>query len=232
MNKIIAISAAAALAGTASAAITVNGSVESFDNVNDVTISSGLFSDGSGDFLVIDPAQRGSFVEYFGGDGSYLHGMDLDGENATLPVTVDFATIDISGFTDLALSVDLAEDDDGTSQDWDVSDFVSFRASIDGGSFVDILNIENDGSQFNSAPFIDGDFDGTGEGAEITSTFANFAASIAGTGSTLDLRVVLQLDSGDEDIAIDNVAVTGVPTPGAAGLLGVAGLAAARRRRA
>lgn len=231
MKFVLSFAAVAALAGSASAGITVNGDVESFDNINDVTISSGLFTDGSGDFLVIDPTSRGAFVNYNGADNSYLHGMDLDGEGDSLPIIVELATIDITGFTGLQLLVDLAEDEasDG-NEDWDASDFVSFEASIDGGAFFNILDIANNGDTFNSAAFIDTDFDGIGDGAEITDTFQTFSAAIAGSGSTLDLRIVLSLDSGDEDIAIDNIAV--IPAPGAAGLLGLAGLAAARRRRA
>ena len=51
------------------------------------------------------------------------------------------------------------------------------------------------------------------------------------TGNDLAIRAIWNLDSGDEDLAIDNLSVSGVPAPGAAALFGLAGLTAARRRR-
>jgi len=234
MKNSIAMIAIAGLAAGANAQISVNGTVESFDNTANVSPSNGFFSDGFGDFFNAD-GNFGSFVEYNGGDGNFFAAMDINGEGGPDTQTLSFDTINISGFTDLQLTVDLAEDDDGSDEDWDVSDFVSFQASIDGGGFFDILNIESipDGDSFNAVPAIDTDFNGDGNvGFELSDTFQTFLADIAGTGSTLDLQAVISLNSGDEDIAIDNVGVTGVPTPGAAALLGLGGLAAARRRRA
>ena len=233
MKNSIALIAIAGLAASASAQISVNGAVESFDSTANISASNGFFSDGSGDFFTID-GNFGSFVEYNGGDGNFFAAMDIDGEGGPATQTLSFAQINITNFTNLQLTVDLAEDDDGSNQDWDAPDFVSFEASIDGGGFFDILDIRNDGSRFNSAAFIDTNFNGIGDGTEITDTFQTFLADIAGTGSTLDLRVVISLDSGDEDIAIDNVGVNGtlIPTPGAAAILGLSGLMATRRRRA
>lgn len=233
MNRTIAAIAVAGLAAGANAQITVNGAVESFDSTANVSASNGFFSDGAGDFFTAD-GNFGSFVNYSGGDGNFFAAMDINGEGGPVPQILSFDTIDISGFTDLQLTVDLAEDDDGSNEDWDTADFVDFQASIDGGAFFNILEIESigDGDPFNTAPAIDTNGDGFGDGTTLTDTFQTFLADIAGTGSTLDLRAVISLDSGDEDIAIDNVGVTGVPTPGAAALLGLGGLAAARRRRA
>ena len=121
----------------------------------------------------------------------------------------------MSGLTGLQFSALFAEDDasDG-NEDWDGSDYVRVFASLDGGPETQIFGLENDGSRFNSAPFVDTDLDGDGEGAEITDTFAEFSAAIPGTGSSLDLRIEVALDSGDEDVAIDDVTVRGVaPAP-------------------
>lgn len=234
MKSILAIAAVAAVAGTASAQIVVNGAVESFDNTDNFTTSEPFFSDGFGDFFTNDPTAVGTFIEYTGGDDNFLLGMDLDGEGASLPITLDITGISIAGFTDLMFSADLAEDDssDG-NEDWDDSDFVSFEYQIDGGGYLPLYTVANDGSQFNAVPsvYLGADNTGTNLGS-LTSTFANFGADIAGTGSSLDLRITFQLNAGDEDIAIDNLAITGVPTPGAGALLGLAGVAGLRRRRA
>ena len=236
MKNSIAMIAIAGLAAGASAQISVNGTVESFDSGTNITPSNGFVSDGFGDFFTID-GNFGSFVEYNGGDGNFFAAMDIDGEGGPATQTLSFAQINLTNFTNLQLTVDLAEDDDGSNEDWDVSDSVSFQASIDGGGFFDILNIESipDGDSFNAVPAIDTDFSGDGNvGFELTDTFQTFLADIAGTGSTLDHQAVISLNSGDEVIAIDNVGVTGTlnPTPGAAAILGLSGLVATRRRRA
>ncbi len=169
------------------------------------------FTDGSGDFwLRTDGSDFGSFVSYTGQQGTYYFaGMDLDGEGATLPLTLTVDSIDITGLSNLNFSVLLAEDDDGSNEDWDLPDYVHFDYQIDGGGFQPLLWIESvpDGDDFNAVPAIDTDFDGDGDGTEITNTFTEFFANISGTGSTLDIRIEWNLDSGDEDLAIDNLIV-------------------------
>jgi len=174
------------------------------------------FTDGAGDFLTVTDGagEFGSFVQYTGASGQFLAGMDLNGEGATLPIVIEAGGIDISGFTDLGLSLSAAEDDDGTNQDWDIADFVHVSVRIDGGAFVDVLNFESipDGDAFNAVPALDAGFDGDGDvGRELTDAFATFSSAIAGSGSTLDLRITLNLDSGDEDIALDDFLLTGTP---------------------
>ena len=145
--------------------------------------------------------------------GSYFFaGMDIDGEGASLPVTLTIDDIDISGYTDLQLKVYLAEDDDGSNQDWDAVDYVHFDYDIDNsGSFSNLLHIESSGGQ-NTEPSIDTNFDGSGDGTAITNTFTLFSADISGTGSLLDIKVTFNLQMGEEDIAIDDISVTGMPT--------------------
>ena len=181
---------------------------ESDGNGTRYSTSVAEFSDGFGDFFLrTDGSDIGSFITYDGASGFYFAAADIDGEVASAEQSVTFSGIDLQGLSSFEFSASLAEDDDGTNQDWDVGDFVHFDYSVDGGAFQPLLWIENDGSTFNSAPLIDTDFDGTGDGAEITSTFATFTSvpfQIMGGGS-LDLRVTFNLDSGDEDFAIDDL---------------------------
>lgn len=188
------------------------------------------FSDGAGDFFTqTDGSNVGSFVNYSGATGSYFAGMDLDGEGAGLPLILTTDTFSITGATNMQFAIDLAEDDDGTDQDWDASDFVSVEYQLDGGSWVSIFDVLNDGSTFNSAAFVNG--------VEVTDTFSTFGADMSAlSGSTLAIRLVWQLDSGDEDLAIDNIRLTGdvavVPLPSAMlGGLGMLGLMAGARLR-
>ena len=61
-------------------------------------------------------------------------------------------------------------------------------------------------------------------------TFTTGVFSAAG-GNTLEIRLNVD-DFAFEAAAFDNILITGVPTPGAAALLGLAGFAGLRRRRA
>lgn len=175
------------------------------------------FTDGYYDFFIrTDGSNIGSNFVVTNIQGSwYFAAEDIDGEGATLPVTLTIDDINISGYAGLSFYVFLAEDDDGTNQDWDEPDYVHIDYDIDNsGSFSNLIWIENDGSTYNSAPYIDTDFDGTGDGSEITDAFTEYSANITGTGSTIDIKVTFNLNGGDEDIAIDVLRITGTPTGG------------------
>lgn len=180
------------------------------------------FESGSGGYTTSAAECISSTTDYFsltdgtgiaatftGVTGSYFAAQDIDVCTGSSPQTITWSGIDISGCTGLSLSVDLAEDDDGANQDWDAGDFMHIDVSIDGGAAQNVIWVENDGSAFNSAPFIDTDFDGTGDGTEITSAFQTFSNGIAGTGSLLTITITIDLGSGDEDIAFDNLVITG-----------------------
>lgn len=183
-----------------------------FETPGAYTTSITEFSDGSYDFFTrTDGSNIGSAYVVGGIQGSYYFAaQDIDGDGASLPVYLYIDDVDISTYTNLQLKVYLAEDDDGSNQDWDASDYVHFDYDINNsGSFSNLLWIENDGSSTNSEPFIDTDYDGIGDGTAITSTFTQFANDISGTGSLIDIRISFNLNSGDEDIAIDNIEIVG-----------------------
>ncbi|MCD4788492.1 MAG: PKD domain-containing protein, partial [Bacteroidales bacterium] len=190
-----------------------------FETVGGYTTSEPEFTDGYYDFFLrTDGSDIGPDVVYNGIIGTYYFaGMDIDGEGATLPVYLDIDDINISGQTSLQFRVYLAEDEanDGL-EDWDDSDYVHFYYDVDNsGTFTNLLWIENDGSQYNSAPFIDTNFDGTGDGTEISDTFVQFSVPLPVTGSLIDIQIEFNLNSGDEDIAIDQleIVVGGGPLP-------------------
>jgi hypothetical protein len=222
---------------------TTSADVVLFEDFEDATVgyttSVPEFTDGSGDFFIrTDGSDHGAFVEYTGKQGDYYFaGMDLDGEGDRLPLTMSFSGIDITGYTDLTFSSLFAEDDEGTNEDWDLSDYVHIDYQIDSGGYQALMWFESipDGDPYNSVPALDTDFDGNGDGKVLTDMFDLFTADITGTGSTLDLRLTFQLNAGDEDIAIDNIQVEGVspvPVPAAVWLLGsgLVGLIGLRRK--
>ena len=176
---------------------------------NGYTTSITELTDGSGDYFTQTDGSNinGSFT---GADGSFFAAQDIDGDQPTLPVELEITNINISNLTNLEFSIDLAEDDDGSNEDWDTGDYVRIFYSIDGGAEQNLIWIQNDGSTFNSVPSIDTDFDGVGDGTEITDTFSTFTESVTDTGSSMDIRIEFNLDGGDEDIAIDNIEVCGI----------------------
>ena len=167
------------------------------------------FSDGTNDFFTRTDGSNisGGYVVNNPQGSFYFAAQDINGEGADATQMLNITGIDISGKSDIVFKILLAEDDDGTNQDWDEPDFFLIEYQIDGGGFNNLLAVEKEagGSAFNGRPLIDTDFDGEGDGTEITSDFAEFIASISGTGNTLDLRFTFSLDSGDEDLAIDNI---------------------------
>lgn len=213
------------VSGTA-AAVEVTVLDEAFDDAAAFTTSTGFFSDtdvssGFDFFGISDGAGGGDFggdstpngvKAYTNTDGSFLTGMDMDGEGAALPVTVTWAGLDISGLSDLKFSGDFGEffDDPG---DIDVGDHIYLDVSIDGGPAQRILAFEGadlvNGDDFNGFFFQDTDFDGTADGAQLGDALASFMADIGGTGSTMDLTMTVSVDSGDEDFAVDNFKIIG-----------------------
>ncbi|MCK4655152.1 MAG: hypothetical protein KAU01_11985, partial [Candidatus Cloacimonetes bacterium] len=183
-----------------------------FESAVGYTTSVTEFTDTYYDYWIrTDGSDHGTGAIYNGPIGSYYFaGQDLDGEGATLPLFIDIDDIDISGQTNLEFRIYLAEDQAGDgNEDWDNADYFHIGYDIDNsGTFTNLLWVESDdylGTGYNGTPRIDTDFDGVGDGTEITDTFVQFTASIPGTGSLIDIQIEFYLNSGDEDIALDNL---------------------------
>ena len=169
------------------------------------------FTDGSGDFFTrTDGTNIGSFYEVSGQDGSFFFaGMDVNGEGAADSQTLTLSNIDISGYENLSLSLLVAEDDDGSNQDWDEDSELLIEVSIDGGEFQSLLEFQAVGGT-NTEPALDTDGDGFGDTPTLTNTFATFSSGIAGVGSSMDVRISFnELEAGDEDAAIDLIEISG-----------------------
>lgn len=132
---------------------------------------------------------------------------DVSDPAPTLPLEFIITNVNISSHTGLVFSILLAEDDDGSNQDWDNADYVHIFYNIDASGWNELLWIENDGTGSNSAPYIDTDFNYIGDGSEITNTFTEFTTSILGNGNSIDIKIEFNLNSGDEDIALDNIRI-------------------------
>ncbi|MCB1359335.1 MAG: hypothetical protein KDK53_23450, partial [Maritimibacter sp.] len=171
------------------------------------------FSDGFYDFFTrTDGSSVGSDYVVSGTSGAYMFAaQDTNGDGQPTTLTLQIDNIDIAGVTDLGFSGLFAEDDDGANQDWDADALVYVEARIDDGVWVKILQFASQGAT-NTEPGLDTDFDGVADGPALTSALTAFNAAIAGTGAELDLRITIEnLESGDEDIAFDDLTVTGTP---------------------
>ena len=147
-----------------------------------------------------------------GSEGSWFFSVQ-DPNGPTPGSNVESLTIsgiDIEGFENLHLDLDLAEDDqDDGQQDYNASTFFSIEARIDGGAWVEVLRIEGT-DQTDHEPGLDTDFDSERDGPSLQEQWQEFGADIAGTGDDLDLRFSFNdfLFSG-EDISLDDIRVTG-----------------------
>ncbi len=172
------------------------------------------FSDGSSDFFLNTSEAltiSGGYVVSSPNGSNYFAAQDIDGEGATRPLTLTTKSITVTGHSTIDIGMLIAEDDDGSNQDWDDPDYLHITYSIDGGLPQNLLWIEGEdtGSTTNNPPRIDTNFDGEGNGTEITSTFAEyivFDIPISG-GDEIVFTFEFDLNSGDEDIAIDYIRV-------------------------
>ncbi|NBC03157.1 MAG: HYR domain-containing protein, partial [Bacteroidetes bacterium] len=144
----------------------------------------------------------------------YFAAMDTDGDPCMqAPAQMTFDDIDISGQTNIEFCIYIAEADAANGdEDWDVTDYLHIDYDVDNsGTLTPMIWVESvpDGDDFNAIAAIDTDFDGDGDGAEITPTFTQYCFSIPVTGNLLDIVIDFNVNSGDEDIAIDQVELSG-----------------------
>ncbi|NBC58944.1 MAG: T9SS type A sorting domain-containing protein [Bacteroidetes bacterium] len=168
------------------------------------------FSDDGNDYFTrTDGSNIATNVNISNIDGSFFFGaQDIDGEGATLPVSLTTVSVDVSSLNSVDFVVALAEDADGSNFDWDDDDYVHIFYSLDGGAEQNLLWIESTESNgsFNSEAAEDTNFDGLGDGTILTDALTDFNKSIdVSAASTIDLRIEFNLGSGDEDIALDNI---------------------------
>jgi hypothetical protein len=193
---------------------------------------------GATDDYDLDPdAPPDGSPAYTGFSGNYLHGENIGqpGDSHTLPLSLTWSNLDISGLVDLMFSGLFAAQNPA---EFESTDFlkIQYRIDSDVGAFTELFWFSADGDPGgnNDELAFDSDADGTVDGATLSTTAASFSKAITGTGSTLDLRVLMSSNANDEAFAFDSFMVTGVPEPSAflfGGLVcGVIGLAAMGRR--
>lgn len=184
----------------------------SFPNGNGVGTSTQDFFDKT-DSAGAPPQET---FNYNGFDGSFfIAGEDIDGAIASSLGQVYLDNINISGKTNLQFTAAFAS---GTDIDIDGdADSITVEVKIDNGVWEIIGRFRADSATFTSSsgPF-NGQFaedtngDGFGDGTRLTGTFTDFTWPIVGSGDSLDVRISMDLQSGDEEAAFDHVRISGV----------------------
>ena len=148
--------------------------------------------------------------------GSYAwmaHDVDgIPGFTGSDTDVLNWAGIDITGQTNLTFSgffgaSSIAGIGFGS---WDDQDFISIEVQIDGGGFTEILRFEGNVAGNVGDLAVDTNGDGLGDGTSLTEALALFSnIAIAGTGTTLDLRITFEADGGQEELAFDQFQISG-----------------------
>jgi hypothetical protein len=191
--------------------------VEDFDNDTQYTVTlGGEGNDGNKDYFQRTNGTNIN-ISYSGFNGSYFFaGQDIDDGGWTgsaSPSELTWSNINISGYTDIQIKGLFASK---ATDKIDDADFIHFQYRIDGGTWTNLIWFENDGTAYNTYFLEDTNFDGVGESTQLTSTFTEFTKSIPATGSTLDFRLTVAVDAGDEDFAVDYLRVLGTSSSGVA----------------
>ncbi len=155
-----------------------------------------------------------------GGNSTYIWSVE---DNPLSNPSIDLDQIDITGSSAFDFDIDMVTHH---YDDWDNADELLITYSIDGGSYQNLMWVQNAGGTFNQAASLDTDFDGDGDcgagtlgalttgndGCNVTSNlFSTFSSSTIALSSntTLDIRLQFNgLDAEDEGIYLDNIVIT------------------------
>jgi|GEM_PF-5771534 len=197
--------------------------LEDFDGSNMTATTSVDMICGVGhpsDYFGITDLTVATTVSYNGASGMFLGAQDTDGNQCNLTKgdfpNATISGIDIMGEVGLIVCFDIAESDaSDIEEDWDGNSSVVVSAAVDGVAPVPLFTIEAAGGT-NTAPGFDCDGDGLADGASVTESFTTFCTPLAMTGSVMEITIAIaNLEAGDEDVAIDNIAVysDAIPAP-------------------
>jgi hypothetical protein len=164
-----------------------------------------------------EPHDFDTLTNYVGWDGAFFWAVeDTDSSegNGSLVQTIEFAPINISGHENLEFSglfASTANSALGPGFPFGGDQHIKVLYSVDGGLFQEGLCFVPNGDDHLA---LDENCDGVAEGPELTATFGTWPFKIP-NGSTLDLRIEVQAELTSQELAFDNLMVTGqfVPSP-------------------
>jgi len=189
---------------------------ESFETESGYTFSDPGYSDGSGDYFLrsqngdVDGTPTGMHT-YTGLDGEwFIVGEDVDSEGvAEFTVTLD--EIDATGYSDVTVSILVGS---GGQFKFDTGDYLILEYDNNNSGAYTVLGAfygydfaNGDGTNGNL--YEDTDLDGSADdGTPLGTDMATFTYDVSDAGQ-LDIRVRVKMNSGDEEVAFDNIVVSG-----------------------
>ncbi|TGD75477.1 ExeM/NucH family extracellular endonuclease [Mangrovimicrobium sediminis] len=158
------------------------------------------------DSLVSFPSDTLGIIDDNNSDEFFGITDTVNGDNNSGDVLATWE-FDISGATDLGLSLDF-----GAMGDFESSDVLTVSASIDGGAAQTLFSVVTDDSAANDYQLAGGAVVTLNDPATLNGTLLGnqlqtFRAAISGTGSSLLVTVTANTDGGSEAYALQNLVV-------------------------
>ena len=163
-----------------------------------------------------DPAPAsGDIPPYTGFSGKFLNGEDLNAQSEMEALRLDWSNLNIAELTDLQFSGLFAAQgdfEDGVNPDGDYIK-VQYRIDSNTSAFTNLLWFTPESAATEPDKLrVDHDFNGIGTGTALGLAALSITAPIVGTGSTLDLRILMVSDN-HEELAFDSIIVTATEAP-------------------
>ncbi len=166
-------------------------------------------NNGSTDYFQITDGSNIN-IAYTGNNGNFFAAQDIDAVNGgSNPSQLIWSGINIEGFTGIRFTGKFAS---AATESIDNADEILVEYRTNGSepwiSFLAFNNVEG----FNTFFQEDTDFDGVGDGIQLTSTFQKFSKLLftTATDTSLDLRLTVSVNSGNEDIAFEDFKIEGI----------------------
>jgi predicted extracellular nuclease len=159
-----------------------------------------------------DGSDINAFPAYSGPNNSWFwaaEDTDDNGGNGNKEQWLMISGINIAGYSNLQFQGLFAAP---RTNKYDRPDHMQVEARIDGGTWTKILcfsYFNNNGDNFNEPLGFDADCNDEADGTQLTNVFQDFSAAIAGTGTTLDVRVLVHADAASEEMAFDFLRING-----------------------
>lgn len=163
-------------------------------------------------------------------EGAYFFGGEAvrgpANQLARDPGYVALNSVSIAGKTNLQVQVALV-DGRGSYTNWypntaTVRSTLSIQVNLDNKGWTTIGQFAPAGtSQSGTASglLLDADFDGVGEGAQLTTSFQDFTFNVGSSGTSMQTRVLADVNGLSTEFGFDNIRVLGTTASGAAPVL-------------
>ncbi|WP_299598515.1 ExeM/NucH family extracellular endonuclease [uncultured Tateyamaria sp.] len=165
-----------------------------------------LVDDSAGSF----PSDSLGIIDSSTNTDPFFGATDTVNSDTSGPVSATWA-FDISGFSDLMLSIDA-----GAMGDFESSDSFTFTYNIDGGTEMSLFDFVADEAASLDYTLAGGSVETlsdpltlAGSGEVLSNMLQTLTGSIEGTGSTLNLTFTAETDGGSEAFAFQNLVIEG-----------------------